>query len=86
MDDREREMLLNHEHRLNHLGDNVEDLRETVYGCNESPGLRIQVDRLNQSRLSDKDRRALYVAPVVSGLIIAVASVVATGSVTWLMK
>lgn len=45
------------------LCDRVTRLERTLYGDgNGDPGLRMKVDRLEQSRLAGKDRASLYVA------------------------
>lgn len=44
---------------------------EAIYG-NGKDGLEKRVDRLEQARLSRKEAWALYVGPLVSGILVAV--------------
>jgi hypothetical protein len=46
-----------------------------IYG-NGKDGLNVRVDRLEQARLSDKERWALFYGPWLSGLIVAAAAAV----------
>jgi len=82
MDEQDRKLLIDHEHRLNQHNDRIEDLHETVHGSGDYPGLRILVDRLMQSRLSEQDRRALYTWPLVCVL----AGAITQGIVAWLVR
>lgn len=53
----------------------MEKLETTVYG-NGDPGLKMKVDRLEQARLSNKERWALFYGPWLAAFMVSVANAI----------
>lgn len=51
--------------------DRISSLESHMYG-NGKDGVLIRLDRVEQSRLAGKDRLAIWVSPIVAGVIAAI--------------
>ncbi len=53
---------------------------------NPEAGVLMRLDRVEQSRLARKDRLVLFWGPLLSGVIVAAVTALATWAATWLGK